>query len=461
MLMVPMIPPFGGITLHGMTMLGIFLGTIYGWIVSDVIWPSFLALVMLVLSADHASSVSALLSTVLQNSTIATGIASLFLISIVVLTGLTDWIGRWFLSRPIIKGRPVMMIVLIFVAGLVVCPFSSIAWIMFMCEIIGTINRNLGYEDKSRFSQIMLFSIALNAICVLYLPTQPLWITFEGIISGIIPGFAFGVYPMSLMGLLFSLMFGSANFLALKLVFRLDLSGLKDEKIAESILPPPPMNKRQKISLTMLLTYLLLLMLSSMLPAQWAVVAALKKLGMVGFALILVILSLVIQVDGKPLVSFQAITSHMSWSLIFMMGTSVFLASSLTAPETGITAALSDALVPLFAGFSPYSFTLVIVLVAMLLTNLINNLVVLSISIPVVMAVGPTVGVNVNVVFVLVCYAVNMAIMFPSASIMAALIHSNTKQMESIEIIKFSMVNLVTSALVFAVVGIPLANFFY
>ena len=97
----------------------------------------------------------------------------------------------------------------------------------------------------------------------------------------------------------------------------------------------------------------------------------------------------------------------------------------------------------------------------MVLTNLINNIVVLSLLTPIVVSVAPAIGCNINAVFPLLCYAIYMAIMLPSASPIAALLHSNTKQMDSKLIIKFSMVSMVASAVIFAVIGIPLANLFY
>ena len=38
------LPPFGDITPLGMHVLGIFLGTIFGWIMFEMAWPSFVAL---------------------------------------------------------------------------------------------------------------------------------------------------------------------------------------------------------------------------------------------------------------------------------------------------------------------------------------------------------------------------------------------------------------------------------
>ena len=196
MIVFRLLPPIGGITPYGMAILGIFLGTIYGWVTSDIIWPGFLALVALVLTLDFAPSVTTLFSTVMSNSTVVSIIAAYFVSGIVVLSGVAEWIGRWFISRPMIKGRPYVMVALIFGAGLFVCPFIAITWIMLMYELIGIINQKLGYENKSIFTQIMLYSIVFTAQFTIYLPMQVSWILAEGIVSGVLPEYSFGIYPM-------------------------------------------------------------------------------------------------------------------------------------------------------------------------------------------------------------------------------------------------------------------------
>ena len=58
------IPPIGSMTTLGMTILGIFLGALWGWITCDMIWPSVLALVMLGFSGYTANVSEALTSTI-------------------------------------------------------------------------------------------------------------------------------------------------------------------------------------------------------------------------------------------------------------------------------------------------------------------------------------------------------------------------------------------------------------
>lgn len=44
---IGLIPPFGAISVIGMKVLGVFIGTIYGWLTLGLIWPSIFSLVAL------------------------------------------------------------------------------------------------------------------------------------------------------------------------------------------------------------------------------------------------------------------------------------------------------------------------------------------------------------------------------------------------------------------------------
>lgn len=47
MFIIGNLQPFGTVTPMGMDILGIFVGTLYGWLFLDLLWPSLIALVAL------------------------------------------------------------------------------------------------------------------------------------------------------------------------------------------------------------------------------------------------------------------------------------------------------------------------------------------------------------------------------------------------------------------------------
>lgn len=461
MVLFRLLPPFAGITPYGMAIIGIFAGTIYGWIASDVIWPSFFSLTALVLTVDFAPSASAILATVMSDMTVGFIIAVQFVTAIVSVSGAVEWLGRWFVSRPMIKGRPYFLVLSLLLTSVLVSPLIQFTWLFFMYRFIGVINSNLGYERKSRFAQILLYSVFFSGLISLFLPMQMSLLIPEGIISKYVPGFAFEPIPILLFGSILSVALALANFAAQKIVFRLDLSGLKEERATASIQPPPPMTLRQKIALIIMGAYFLLLLVAAVLPADWVITSLLNKLGLVGLSFIAVVLASVIQVDGKPIASFQEITSQINWSIVFMPGAAIVLASALTGEATGIPATLAGILMSMFSDFSPYLFTVVIVLATMVLTNVINNMVVLSLFVPIVATVAPAIGVNVHAVYPLLVSASYLACMAPSASPQSAILHANTEQMESRQIVKCSLVSMVVSGAVYALVGVPLFSIPY
>lgn len=456
-----LLPPVGGITPYGMAILGIFFATIYGWVTSDVIWPSFMALLALVLTTEFSPSVTSVVSKLLGDSTVVVALCGQFVIAIVVISGVAEWVGRWFISRPVVRGRPLLMVAFIFLAGLFISPFIALTWMFFMFEFVGTVNKLLGYENKSRFSQILLYCIMFNAAIANYLPMQMTLVVPAGILAKYDSSFTLEAYPLMLFGLILSVVLIVCNFAAQKLVFRLDLSGFRDERVLATIQPPSPMSNRQKAALTITVSYLVLLFLASLLPDAWIITVILNKLGIAGLGVVAVIIAGVVHVDGKPIATFREISREVKWEFVFMPGTAILLAGAISSEGTGIPATLAQVLTPIFSDFSPYMFTLVVLVAAMLLTNLFNNIVVYALFVPIVANIAPAIGANTHAIFMLICSASALAVMFPSACPMAAFLHANTKQMEFKQIVKFSLVSMVTGTVVYALIGIPLANFFY
>lgn len=100
---IGMLPPIAEITPLGMKVLGIFVGTVFGWCTLGLLWPSMYALV--ILGSTGFCTVTEAFSQAFGNST------PLILISVFVLaayleeSGLSQYIANWFISRKIGEGR--------------------------------------------------------------------------------------------------------------------------------------------------------------------------------------------------------------------------------------------------------------------------------------------------------------------------------------------------------------------
>ena len=99
------IPPIGSMTTLGMTILGIFLGALWGWITCDMIWPSVLALVMLGFSG-YTANVSEALTSTISNGTIQLILWLLVFSAVLTTTGISKYFVTKLVRSRFCKGHP-------------------------------------------------------------------------------------------------------------------------------------------------------------------------------------------------------------------------------------------------------------------------------------------------------------------------------------------------------------------
>lgn len=134
---IPMLPPMEPITEIGMQIGGIFIGAIYLWSMVGTFWPSLLAIVALGFT-DYTD----------MNGIFAafSGYLPLLMLFCMIFfgaigdCGLTQYIGRWFLTRKIINGRPsvfnFMMMVAVFAVSAFIDPLMAllVLWPTLLCH---------------------------------------------------------------------------------------------------------------------------------------------------------------------------------------------------------------------------------------------------------------------------------------------------------------------------------------
>ena len=117
------IPPFGTITPYGMTVIGIFIGLIYGWSVDadNLCWSSIMGIVAIGVS-DFGNAGTAL-ATAFGNQSVMLMLMAMFFIGMMQESHLTEWLASAILGAKFVEGRPWLL-----TAFLVIVPaVSSIA----------------------------------------------------------------------------------------------------------------------------------------------------------------------------------------------------------------------------------------------------------------------------------------------------------------------------------------------
>jgi hypothetical protein len=79
-----------------------------------------------------------------SNSAVLNVMCVQFVIAVVLLTGTGEWLARWFISRPIVKGRPLLMVIFMFLAGILIGPRSA-AWL-----VPADLERDLRHQRRTR-----------------------------------------------------------------------------------------------------------------------------------------------------------------------------------------------------------------------------------------------------------------------------------------------------------------------
>ena len=127
------LPNFGEITDLGMAVAGIFIGTLVGWCICDPIWPSFSCLILLGLA--NYSTMSQLIPALFGHPAVVTAILAFIFGGAVLASGLSDWAGRWLLSRKFLHGKPGLLVAFLIFTNWLLTPYCSIAILILLMGI--------------------------------------------------------------------------------------------------------------------------------------------------------------------------------------------------------------------------------------------------------------------------------------------------------------------------------------
>jgi sodium-dependent dicarboxylate transporter 2/3/5 len=456
MVVISLIPPSGPITALGMKVIAIMVATIYAWCSMDIIWPSFVALVLVGLSGF--SSVNALYASAMSNNTLMQMFFLLLFGGVIASSGMGDALALRIINLKMAKGKPWLLTILIilaaFIPGLIIggIPATLIVW-----SIIYSICEEVGLEKKSPWVVLVIFMTAFmgnNAMNVF--PFQISVVAVTGFARAVDPTVSVPYGPWMIFVLIFTLATMAVCLLVYKLIFKPDLSKLKNYESKENI---PPFTFEQKSALWLMLALVILLLIPNMLPKGNFVVDNMNRIGAVGIIALVVAASQFIVKDGKQCFPFKKVADNgIMWPMMIMSTTALTISSAMTSAESGVSAALTQFVSAATGGSGGVIFGFMILAIALLATNILANNVVGLITITILFTLAPSVGINPMIYFALLLFAGNCGYLFPSSSTPAAMLYGNLEWIGKGDIIKYSAVLIVIVLVMFAVLGIPLAS---
>ena len=457
MILFRFIPAPAPITPYGMSIIGIFLGTIYGWVACETAWPAFTCILMLAVTTSKFANVTAAVQNGIQNANVVTCMSTLMVAAIFSVTGSGKWLGQWIVSRPGLKGHPIRLLAALLAVIWLPIGLTNMAGLILVFDVVVYLNEVLGYGNKSKWSQALIFIIMQTYMVTIYMPNTQALITTAGLYNAYVENWSFGK-GMIPFGIILSLSQIILNIVGMKLIFKFSMKDLKSADF--NIQAPPAPTKEIKTTLYLLGLYLVMLVVPQYLP-KGTVATFLNQFGVIGSSLVFAVLAMLIRVDGKPLTSFAQMQKSANWSIILIPMTAQMVGGALTTAETGVTEALTNILSPIFNGMSLYVFELVLLVIAAIATNVLNNVVVVSLLLPIIFSIGPSLNMNYQQFLPLLTYASYLALALPSANPMTAFVHAQTDKVDTPTLCKYSIVSIVVGIVCYAVIGIPLAKVFF
>ena len=435
------LPPPDPITPLGMKLAGIFLGLIYAWSATTMIWPSFMAMVAIVMSG--VVDLQTLFIDGFGNHTVVFIFLVFIFAAAIESTGLTEYLARFLMNLFWIKGHPWRLVFIMLLGSYVIAAITSLyPVVLIFWTIIYDICKVAGYKPYEKFPTLILMGVMLCAMLgTTCLPFKALAMVFNGAFEaltgetvGFLPWLEFSI-PVGISGIL-------GYMILMRFVFRVNLDVL-EQVSNESFLEYHAITFSQKLSLIMLLAFVLLSILPTFI-SQTGFGALLQNLGTQGILICILVLMLLIKVDGKPLLNFkEAASNGIIWDVIIMFTVVFPLSSYLTTDETGIKAFLNTLIGPVVSGHSFIVFALLMIILPTIITNFANNTVVALIFLSVLCSLADTIGINPTAIAMAIAFCTQYAFLTPAASAPSAVLFGNTGWLRAKDIYKYMSVSII------------------
>ena len=461
------------VTPVGLSVLGVFIGTIYLWSTIDPAVASLTSICMLCFSGFGNTQ------SVLQQ-TFGNPVVTQMFFLMIFMGGLTDrkltvYIARWIMTRKFVEGKPwVFTFVMLFGTFVMSVFIGAFAPIFLFWPVLYGVFEDVGYKPGDKYPTVMLIAIVVAALIGFPVPPYmsnglALLGNFRGLIANnfqvlaTMPGVMISNATYFLGCFSLGTLLVVAVVLVMKFVFKPDVAPLKQVTIEMLERNPlPPMNKSQKTYGIFLGIFVFIMLVPSLLP-NLPVLSFLNANSLVLGTCLVTILALINFGEEGPVLRFGPVMGQQfSWPTYFLCVSAIVIGSVLTNEATGITPFLNTILAPIFNGMSGFTFTIVLLAVCIVLTNISNSLVIGMILQPVALTYCATANVNPAPIITLLIFTVLLsAACTPAASPFAAMLFGNKKWLASGDVYKYSITIVAVEAVIIIGLGIPFINMLF
>lgn len=437
--------PVETITPVGMKVLGITIGVLYGWITLGFIWPSFVGMLFYAFSG---------IMTFNQAFSASFGdniYVMLFLMMIFAayfdMVGTTKYIANWFASRKICEGRPWVLTIMLFIAGVILsCLIGNTPAGLLMWSVLYGLFDSYGLNKNDRYVIFMLGGVnyltALGCVCF---PFTSYGLLIQGLLFKGVPDATVPILSWFIFNLLFIALFITLYIIVAKVFLKVDVAKLRQansEYFEE--MRKTKMTGEQKFSFVVLIVFILMLMLPSFLPAS-GFKTFLSTLGVTGSLAVMVsIICFRIHRDGTPRYSFSEMAKNgLSWEVLLLIAATMPMAAAIESEQTGIIATVTNLIMSTLGESGGLIFLIVVVVAFVIATQAVHNVALLLIFCPILAPVAMEMGVNPTLFALVLFLGLQSAFFTPASSVQGALVYGNTQWVSVKDAYLFAAVEVV------------------
>ncbi len=421
------LPPIGTLSTLGMQIAGIFIGLVFLLCTVDIVWPSMAALVALGMT-EYCS----------VGEAIAKGFGSEMVWMMLVLLVLAEGIGRsgvgeiaarWIITRKFLHKRP-FLFTFVYMTGFGMCSLlvTSNVTVLMGWAVFYSIADMVGYKKGERYSTMLIIGSFLSCIMYEGLFAFQSWLlalseTFRemtGFGINYVTYFVLGFIILGLMNLLITA--------SMKYLFHCDFEKLNQvdfEKLKGD--GELKLNFQHKFYFTCFGLIVAYVFATTLLPAEWPIIALLNKITQAGWFAFVLCLAMVVRWKEKPILDFPEVAaSGLNWNILMMCAAIMPIASALTSDSTGVKALLSSLLAPIFSGMNPVVFLITTMVLMLFLTNVGSNMATGIIMLTAVMPFIQDYYFSPAIVGMCIIFIANMGFILPGSSGMAPYLYGNS-----------------------------------
>ena len=453
------IPPVSELTVSGMRILGILIGTIYGVSFCATAWPCLLAMGALIIYG--LAPIGTVLSTGLGSDSIMLMIFFFAFTAVLEQNKITEFLATFLISRKFIEGKPWLFSYILIIGTMFAGAFGSSfpAMIVFWGILIATCKM----FDMKPFSPYP--TVMFMGICIGGLASSSTWL-FRGnplycnaMLKNITGGameLNFGMYALLSFSLWMIVI--AAYILICKFVFRVDLGVMKniDNRVVD--MSYLNLNKKQKVVMAYTVLVLVTYCIIGFVPSSSALGQYLATFGTTGPIVLILALMAITRVDGEVVADIPAACKQgVVWDTVILSGVLLGMSTIMMTTDTGVAASILALLGPVFAGKGVIFLTVIIVIISVIMTNFMANTTVVLMFTPVILSLSSAMGFAPLPVIAIMLISAHIAYLTPAASPFASLLFGYSNWVRPNDIYKYGAIACVMMVAVFLIVGIPLS----